>query len=214
MADCLEDKIKGILLECPLAAGDHANEIKIFSKRLSQLATSRDGVNRARATQKNVETYLKELRSSTRKVISLLRGMPREAVLAMNLREADLLPSLFEIVWRAEDAIAKKPGRKSTPRKSTRGRTPDYHTMYVTACAGRAWQTLTGRAPTPGHSDRAGERSPFEQFLGKIFRVLGIKASSEHYARQMRGGDWVRIFEQDFQEDLRLTAPPSQHGTS
>ena len=69
--------------------------------------------------------------------------------------------------------------------------------MYVTACAGRAWHTLTGKAPTPGHSDRAGERSPFEQFLGKIFRALRIDANSEHYARQMRGGDWGGIFEED-----------------
>jgi hypothetical protein len=137
--------------------------------------------------------------------------MPYEALLAMNFREGDFkrtLPILFEIVWRAEDAIAKKPGRKPAQSKSIRGRSRDYHAMYVTACCGRVWHTLTGKAPTPGHGDRGGERSPFEQFLGKIFRATGIKASSEHHARQMRGSDWLEIFERDVEEDLRLAAPP------
>jgi hypothetical protein len=212
MVENLRHKIKAILLECPLASGNHADEIEIFSNRLAQLALARDVVNRPRGTQRAVEKYLSELRSSCRKVIRQLQVMPREASLAMNFRKGDpnrILPILFEIVWRAEDAIAKKPARKPTRSKSNRGRARDYHAMYVTACCGRAWHTLTGKAPTPGHSDRGGERSPFEQFLGKVFRASDIKASSEHYARQMRSSDWLGIFEQDVEEELRLTRLPA-----
>jgi hypothetical protein len=84
--------------------------------------------------------------------------------------------------------------------------------MYVTACCGRVWHTLTGKAPTPGHGDRGGERSPFEQFLGKIFRATGIKASSEHHARQMRGSDWLEIFERDVEEDLETRCASRHRG--
>ena len=89
MPDELKDNIKGILRECPLAAGDYATEIEILANELSQLASLRGVANRPRGTQIAIETYLTKLRSSSRQMIRCFREIPSEAFLAMNLSGHD-----------------------------------------------------------------------------------------------------------------------------
>jgi hypothetical protein len=197
MADPSEEKFRTILADCPVGPGDHEDDIEVFAKRLAEIRLSKDALNRRLGTKKRVETDLRRLRFTARKMIGDFHNMPVEALAAMALVGDDrairrIYEVLFEIAWRAEDGIAKNPGSKSK-----QGRSRNYQAMGATACSAHAWHKLTGKRATPGHKDRGtGERTPFEQFLGKVFAAMNIRANPEHYARDMRGGGWEKILEE------------------
>ena len=196
MADHLEAKISAILLDCPLASGIGDQDIADMSKRFAEIGSAGRALNRPLATQKSIEACLGKLRGSARNLISQFDQMPPEALAAMELDgygRLRLVETLLEIVWRAED------GAKIAPRlKTNQRRPPNVQAICATLHAQRAWGTLTGKKPTTGFKDRAnGQRSDFEQFLSRIFAELGIRANSEHYARELhRGADWREIVEE------------------
>lgn len=198
MADSLEKEIRSILRDCPLTPGkNHDQDIERFSTRLAEIVSAGKTLNRPLATKKGVQECLGKLRGSARKMISQFDQTPPEALAAMDLDEYSRLKFvqiLLEIVWRAEDGAKKAPSSKSNQR-----RPPNVQAICATVCAARAWQTLTDKKPTPGTKDRSTyERSDFEQFLGEIFAALGIRANSEHYARQLKQPAWREVVEERY----------------
>jgi hypothetical protein len=197
VADRLEAKIGAILRDLPLVAGVNDQDITDFSRNFALIGSAGRASNRPIATQRSIGEYLDKIRGEARKLIGQFDRMPPQALSAMGLdpmSQMRLVETLLEIVWRAEDGAKDCQNKlKSNPR-----RPPNVQAICATLKARRAWQSLTGRKPSPGYKDRvSGERSDFEQFLSRIFAALEINANVEHYARgQGRGEAWLNLLKE------------------
>jgi len=192
-----ENKIYALLKSIPVLKPDITKEeCRAHASGLNLIALmakmNHQGPQSQRVGAKRTQAELKRLSVLAEKLARAMTSAHQEtnALLAAALPKGSslsqykhVMTEVFQILQKANDEAGKLTAKGKKPS--------DEFAAEVTRAAANAFTALTGREATVIVDPYAGDTGtkaggPFLDFLKKLFAELGIKASAEYHARQLR----------------------------
>jgi hypothetical protein len=195
-----ENKIFALLKAIPNRKVDITEEYcRAYAQGLNGIALmaqmNHQGPQSERVGAKRTQAELKRLSDLAERIARAMNNAHQEtnALLAAALPKGSSL-SRYKRVMNEVIQILHKANEEAGKLTAKGKKRSDEFAAEVTRAAAKAFTALTGREPTitvqhvPAGSNglKAASGGPFLEFLGTLFEALGVDASAEYHARQLR----------------------------